>query len=120
MGSGAALEFAERVVDRLGRRVGARGEHRVEGVADGDDACAEWDFDAGERVGVAAAVPCFVRGAHEAGGGAERGRGGEDAFADQGMAAHEHPFLVGQGSGFGDDGVRDRDLADVVQRGGLV
>ena len=57
---------------------------------------AERDLDAGERVGVAGAVPCLVRGADESCGGAERGGGGEDALADQRVAAHERPFLVGQ------------------------
>jgi hypothetical protein len=35
------------------------------------------------------------------------------------VAAHEGPLLVVEGGGLGDDGVGDRDRADVVERGGV-
>ena len=57
------------LVERLGRAaaaaVGPVGDHRVERVADRDDAGAERDLLAREAVGVAAAVPALVREAHE-------------------------------------------------------
>src|SRR6185312_14093828 len=117
--AGAALELGERLVGRLGPRVWAVGDHGVEGVADRDDAGAERDVGAGEAVGVAAAVEGLVRGADELRGAAERGGGGDDPLADDGVPAHEGPFLVVEGSRLVDDGVWDGDLADVVQRGGV-
>ena len=77
------------------RAVGAVGDHRVEGVADGDDARAERDLLAGEAVGVAARRPS-ARGwsARARRPGASAGRGGDDPLADERVAAHELPLVV--------------------------
>ena len=64
--AGAAAQLGQRVFDRVRGAVDAVGHHRVEGVADGDDAGAERDVLAGEAVGVAGAVPALVAGAHDA------------------------------------------------------
>ncbi len=100
------------------RAVGAVLRHRVVGVADGDDPRAERDLLAGERVGVARAVPALVAGADHRRDRREARRGGDDALADQRVAAHELPLVVVERPGLGEDLVGDRDLADVVELGG--
>ena len=100
--------------------VGAVGGHRVEGVARrATIARAERDLLAGEAVRVAGAVPALVAGAHEPRDAAERGRGGDDALADQRVAADERPLVLVERPGLVEDRVGDRDLADVVQLGGV-
>jgi hypothetical protein len=48
----------------------------------------------------------------------ERRRGAHDPFADDRVAADELPLVVVESAGLVQDGVRDGDLADVVQLGG--
>ena len=99
--------------------VGTVGDHRVVGVAHGDDARAERDLVAGlRRVGVAAAVGPLVARADERGDAGQAGRGLEDPLADQRVAAHERPLVAVERAGLVEDRVRDRELADVVQGGG--
>ena len=69
-------------------------------------------------VGVAVAVPALVAGAHQLGDGAEGRRGGDDALADEGVAAHEGPLVVVERAGLVEDRVGDGHLAHVVQLGG--
>ena len=57
--------------------------------------------------------------AHERGDRAQRRRGGDDALADDRVAADELPLGVVERGGLVEDRVGDRDLADVVQRGGV-
>ena len=65
--SGAAAQLGQRLGAARGGRYGRSLSHRVEGVADGDDAGAERDVLAGQAVGVAGAVPALVAGADELG-----------------------------------------------------
>ena len=103
---------------RLGCVVGARRSHGVVGVADGHDARADRDLRAAERVGVSLAVDAFVAGADELGDIMQGGGGGEDALADDWVAADVGPLVGVEGAGLVEDGFRDGDLADVVQLGG--
>ena len=107
------------MVARHGTSVRSVRVHRVVGVADRNDAGAERNGDAGERIGIALAAEVLVRGAHEPGCGGQRGRAVEDALSDDGVAAHERPFLVVERAGLFEDGVRHGGLPDVVQRRGL-
>ena len=82
---------------------GRPGGHRVEGVADGDDARAERDRVGLQAVGVALPVEALVRRAHELGDAAQRRRGADDPLADQRVAAHERPLVLAQRAGLGED-----------------
>src|SRR5205085_7840410 len=75
------------------RAVGARRGERVEDVGHGDNARLEWDGLAGQSVGIAGAVPAFVMMADHARGVGEELEGGDDLRADDGMRAHDLPFL---------------------------
>src|SRR5205085_10786875 len=66
---------------------------------------------------VAAAVPGLVAGADGRSGAAEGGCAGEDPLPDQLVPADELPLLVVERAGLGENGVGDRELADVVQFG---
>src|SRR3954453_15723880 len=72
----------------------------------------------GEPVGVAGSVPAFVAGAHEACDGSQGGGRVEDTLAEDGVLVHELPFRGVQRAPLVEYGVRDADLADVVQLGG--
>ena len=72
-----------------GAAVAAIAGHRVPRVADEDDARAQRDVLAGQAVGVAAAVPALVAGAHDAAHGAQRLGRADDALADDRVLADE-------------------------------
>src|SRR3954470_20140973 len=64
--SGLGAELGDRCLfAERGASVCPRGCHRVEGIADSDDASTERDLVAGEAVGVALAVDPFVASAHD-------------------------------------------------------
>ena len=88
--------------------VGPIGGHGVEGVADGHDAGAERDLVAAQPVRIAAAVPALVARADEPGHRTQRGRGQQDALADQRVAAHEAPLDRVERAGLVEDRVRAR------------
>ena len=73
---------------------------------------------AGEPVGIAAAVPAFVRAAHDVCDRSQRACGGDDPLADQRVLAHEADLFEVQRTWLVENRIRDRDLADVVQLGG--
>ena len=98
--------------------VGAVGDHRVVGVADGHDAGAERDLLAGEPIGIAAPVVALMARAHDRADAAELGRGADDPLADDRVLAHVFPLVGVERARGVQDGVGDRDLADVVQGGG--
>ena len=58
-----------------------------------------------------------MAGADEPADRHERGHRGEDALADDGVAAHQRPLVVVERAGLVEDGRGDRHLADVVQLG---
>ena len=108
----------ERLLDRQRRAVDAVGRERVEDVCHGGDAPFERDRLAGEAVGIAVPVPALVVDERNRRGKLEHLRGGaaEQPMADLGVALHRAPLLVGEAISLQQDLVRDRDLADVVQR----
>ncbi len=71
-----------------------------------------------EAVGVAVAVPALVAGAHEPRNRLERRRSGEDALAEDRVAAHERPLALVERAGLREDRFGYRRLADVVHLGG--
>src|SRR5262249_58992789 len=56
----AAFELGKRFSLRYRRVIRPFGRHRVVGVGDEDDPCAEWDLVARETVRIAGAVPALV------------------------------------------------------------
>ena len=115
---GAGAELRERLLDRSSRR--GRGGCVV--IASNASHTATMRAPSGiaspaSAVRVAGAVPVLVARAHELRDRQQRGRGAQDALADDRVLAHEGPLLVGQRAGLVQDLVRDRHLADVVQLG---
>ncbi len=74
---------------------------------------------AGQLVGVAVAVPALVRVADERPDRREELDRLEDPLADERVGRHLGPLLLGQGPGLVQEARRDRELADVVERGGV-
>ena len=95
-------------------------EH-VEDVGDVGDPRDGRDRLAGEAVGVARAVPALVVVADDPLGDLEQLRiaAAEHARAQQRVRLDDLELLLGQPAGLEQDRVRDRDLADVVQRRGV-
>ena len=99
------------------RAVGAVGRHRVEGVDDGDDACADRDLVEHEAVGVAVAVGPLVGRADDRCDRCERRGGGDDPLADRAVPLHERALGCVERAWLVEDRGRDRRLADVVELG---
>ena len=90
-------------------------EHRVEGVADRDDARAERDVLAGQAVGVPAAVEALAAGAHERRHGLEAAGAQEDALGDDRVVAHVVALLGGQLAGLAQQRVGEGELAQPAE-----
>jgi hypothetical protein len=93
-------------------------DEHVEDVGDGGDPGHRGDLLAGEAVGVARAVPALVVVADDPLGHLEQLGGGpaEHARAEQGVGLDHLVLLSGEPARLEQDGVGDRDLAEVVQR----
>ena len=117
---GFLLKLGDDLRHRQRLAVGAVGGHRVQGVAGVDDARLDRNLLALEAVRVARAIPSLVLGPND---GAQRGEerhGGEDAFADHRVLAHDGKFLRRQRPGLLQDVAGDADLADVVEQGSVL
>ena len=132
---GRPAERAEERVDDLGRELGAPavanlggglgdrqralirplGRHRVPGVGEPRDRRLERDAVAGEARGIAGAVPALVVVADDRHGAVQAPELADDPRALVRMALHELVLLVGETAGLAEDGVRDGELADVVE-----
>ena len=117
----AGAQLAGRVLDAPGLLVGALVHEDVEDVGDVDEPRLERDRLAREAVGIAAAVPALVVRAGDPLRDAEHLRlaVGEHARAEHRVRLDDLELLVGELAGLEQDRVRDRDLAEVVQRRGL-
>jgi hypothetical protein len=103
-------------VERQALAVRAVGAHRVPGVSRGDDPRLQWDLLAGEAVGVAAAVPALMVGAHDQADVVHEAADGiEHLLALDGVRLDDLPLAVIELVRLVDDLLGDRDLADVVQ-----
>ena len=117
---GAFENRGPRILDGEPRAVRSIARERIEHVGDSDDATLERDLVALEAPRVAAPVPALVmcpgdrrRQLEQVAAGAA-----EQIVADVRVLVHQPALLVGQHSRLAQDLVRDRDLADVVQRRG--
>ena len=112
----------DRLLERPRLLVRARVGEDVEDVGDGGDAARRAGCASPvEAARVAGAVPALVVRAGDLLGEAEdrRAAAGEDAAADLGVLLEHLALVVGQRARLEPDGVRDADLADVVQRRGV-
>ena len=108
-------QLDQRRLGAHGRAPGAVGEHRVEGVADGDDARAERDVLAGQAVGVPAAVEVLAAGAHERGHRLQAAGAQQDALGDDRVVAHVVALLGGQLAGLAQQRVGEGELAQPAE-----
>src|SRR2546429_682295 len=91
--------------------------HRVERVGDREDPRPERDLLPEEPVGVAAAVPALVVGAHDADSLALQERhASEHLLAEHGVRLHRAALRLRERSRLEQDLVGDADLADVVEQ----
>src|SRR3990172_949351 len=116
--AGAAVQLLERLLQGDDALVGAVGGHRVEGVADEDDARAERDLVAGEAVGVAAAVVVLVVVGDYRRGGRQVGEAAGDPGAHLRVPLDHRPLVLAEAAGLLQDVVRHGELADVVEERG--
>ena len=115
--SGPGLELGQRLLAGHRRPVGPVARHRVERVADGDDARLERDVLAGQPIRIPVAVDSLVGRAHEPRHAAQDRCRCEDVLADGGMPPHDLPFGLVERAGLLEDPPRHHGLADVVQLG---
>ena len=108
------------VVDRPLLLVRPLVDEDVEHVGDVHQPADQRDVLPRQARGVALAVPALVVGARDVLRGLEQRRAalGEDPRADRGVRLDDLELLVGEPVGLEQDRVRDRDLAQVVQRRG--
>jgi hypothetical protein len=107
--------LGERGVDRAARRVDAVGDHAVPGVGEREQRRALRDLGPAEALRIAGAVRALVM----AGDPADLDlveHVADDPRAERGVRAHERPLRRVERAGLEQDGVRDADLADVVQQ----
>src|SRR5204863_4415303 len=91
--------------------------HRVEGVRDSEDACAQRDLLSAQPIRIAGAVPALVVMADDARDVLEEGNTGDDPRAVLRMFTHGGPLGLRERPRLAQDVVWDADLADVVQDG---
>jgi hypothetical protein len=113
-----AAKLAADVVEAAALLVSSRGEHGVNGVGDMEDSCAEGNLLVAKAGRVADTVVPFVMMQNQRQLALEASRGPQDGSAGDGMLLDDLVLLRGEGAGFGEDGVGDADLPDVVEDGG--
>ncbi|MEX2541168.1 MAG: S8 family serine peptidase [Trueperaceae bacterium] len=100
------------------RFVGAPARQRVEHVDNAEQSCQERDLPTRQSGRITLTVPTLVMVANQTARRRRQERQlGEHIEADLGVLAHLHPFTRTQRSGFEQDPVGKRDLADVVEVG---
>ncbi len=106
---------------RPGGLVRPRGAKGVEDVGHGDDARGGWNLASGPAIRVTAAVPFLMMVQRDRGRQAQRLVVGdvEDRGTGRRVGLHQAPLVGIERALFQQDAVRDRDLADVVQRAGV-
>ena len=118
--AGDATKLLHRLIGRGRRAVGVAGRHHVIGVGDGDDPRQLRDVIARQAARVAFAVDSLVVGEDDLGDRPIAVERGDDAGALLGVAADQHPVLVGERHVGLQDAVGEDELADVVQQRGDV
>src|SRR3954469_9231376 len=113
--AGARAQAPARLAAGQRRAVGAVARHRVERVGGRDDPRRQRDPVAAQAVGVAAAVPCLVRRAHEEGEVLEAGDLGQQLLAGDRVAADARALLRVERPLPVEEMRVDRELADVMQ-----
>src|SRR4029077_11244906 len=119
LGACRPSELLQRLCGGPGGPVDARREHGVERVRDMDDASSERDVLALQPVRVTRAVEALVVVADGRHGVVQKAEAVDDACPFLRMALHERPLLGGQARRLQENRVRNRELADVVEEGGM-
>src|SRR5262245_10706610 len=112
LASGTASELPACHLDALRGSVGPPLRHRTECVRGADDPRLERDLLPDESIWIAGAVEALMGCSDELRDLAERGGGGDDAFADDGVLPDQLPFVIGEGSGLVEHDVWDGRLAE--------
>ena len=114
--AGLAAQLVDRGLVRDRGAVRPAGDHRLVGVDDRHDPRPDRDLAAGEAVGIAAAVVPLVVVEHDRRRVAQRAGLLEDDLADLRVLRHDPPLGRREVAGLGQDLVRDRELAEVVEQ----
>ena len=117
---GLVFKGCDGVGELEGLAVGAVAGEGVEDVGHLEDARGNRDGVGAQTVGIAATVPVFVVVTDDGKDMAKAVEGADDGLADDGVGAHDLPFVVVEGAGLEEDGVGDADLADIVQVAGAL
>src|SRR3954471_6822464 len=94
-------------------------EHRVEGIRDVDDARTERDLLPGQPVGIAGAVEALMVVPDGGDRVVQEAEPVDDAGPLLCVALHERPLVRRQARRLQENRVRDRELADVMEEGGM-
>src|SRR5437870_1816174 len=118
--AGAVAKDRERFLDRLARAVGAIVDQRIERVADRNDARQLRNARAREAIGISGPVEMLVVVADDGQQARPGTKGRDDVLADDRMQVHRDLFVGVERPGLEEDGVRNSDLADVVDEAAAV
>src|SRR6266545_1402286 len=116
---GRAAQLLQRLGGRPGCTVDTGREHRVERVGYVDDAGAERDVLAAEPVRIPGPVEALVVVSDRRDGVVEEAEAVDDACPLLRVPLHQRPLVLGEAGGLQQDRVGDRELADVVEEGGM-
>ena len=104
------------LVGQRGHPVGSGGRHRFEGISDVEDPGEPRDLVTDEPVGIAGAVVPLVVVADDRQFRAELRDRSDDLGAQDRMRVHDHPLVAVEAVLLEKDGIRDTDLADIVEQ----
>src|SRR5439155_6721380 len=90
---GVAADLLARLVGGHGPAVGTVGDHRVEGIGDGEDAGAQWDDRAHQASGIPLTVPALVVAGDDPPRLVEVGHPRDQLLAHRDVAAHQLHLL---------------------------
>src|SRR5580692_7717177 len=116
LAAGPGLNLLAGFAESSGGTIRAVGDDGIEGIGNGENARAEWNFIALETAGIAAAVEVFLVGINDVASFGEEGNFLEHLVAVVAMLAHDLFFFLVQLSGFEQNAIGNGDLANVVKK----
>src|ERR1700690_1295529 len=116
LAAGPGLDLLASFAEGSGGTIRAVGDDGIEGIGDGEDACAERNFVALETAGIAAAIEVFLVGINDVASFDEERNFPEHLVAVIAVLAHDLFFFLVQLSGFEQNAIRNGDLANVVKK----
>src|ERR1700694_5699438 len=118
MGPGLLAKDAHRALVVVRLTVGPVGNQDIVGVGDRQDACLERNLLAAQSVGIAAAIDALVVRDHDFGLPSKARHPQQDLVSERRVTFDGRPLARIERAWLVEDGIRDADLADVVEKSG--